>query len=135
MVKQPGFWNVEERLQEISADGGPLETLAAVDFERFRPTLERAAGKPPGRPSPELALCGCRICSIPPACSGRSTPGRRNRTSFSPASARTPSNGPPSGTLPDGAAATDLPHRSDHSLPETGVQRFRHASLLARYAP
>lgn len=49
MVKQPGFWNVEERLQEISADGGPLETLAAaVDFERFRPTLERAAGKPPG---------------------------------------------------------------------------------------
>ena len=49
MTKQPGFWDVEERLKEISADGDPLETLAgAVDFERFRPILERAAGKPPG---------------------------------------------------------------------------------------
>ena len=49
MAKQPGFWDVEERLKEISADGDPLETLAgAVDFERFRPILERAAGKPPG---------------------------------------------------------------------------------------
>ena len=49
VAKQPGFWDVEERLKEISADGDPLETLAgAVDFERFRPILERAAGKPPG---------------------------------------------------------------------------------------
>ena len=49
MAKQPGFWDVEERSEEISADGDPLETLAgAVDFERFRPILERAAGKPPG---------------------------------------------------------------------------------------
>ena len=48
MAKQPGFWDVEERLKEISADGDPLETLAkAVDFERFRPILE-AAGRPPG---------------------------------------------------------------------------------------
>ena len=49
MAKQPGFWDVEERSEEISADGDTLETLAgAVDFERFRPILERAAGKPPG---------------------------------------------------------------------------------------
>ncbi len=49
MAKQPGFRDVEERLKEISADGDPLETLAgAVDFERFRPILKRAAGKPPG---------------------------------------------------------------------------------------
>ena len=49
MAKQPGFWDVEERSEEISADGDPLETLAgAVDFERFRPILERAAGKPRG---------------------------------------------------------------------------------------
>ena len=38
MVKQPGFWDVEEHLKEISADGGPLETLAgAVEiFPRVR---------------------------------------------------------------------------------------------------
>ena len=42
MAKQVGFW----RLAEISAGGDPLETLnATVDFERFRPILERASGK------------------------------------------------------------------------------------------
>lgn len=40
MAKQPGFWNVEDRLKEISADGDPLEALdRTVDFERFRPAL------------------------------------------------------------------------------------------------
>ncbi len=49
VAKQPGFWDVEERSEEISADGGPLETPdIAVVFERFRPILEPAAGKPPG---------------------------------------------------------------------------------------
>ena len=49
MAKQPGFWDFEERLKEISADGDPLEPLdRVVDFERFRPVLERAAGKPRG---------------------------------------------------------------------------------------
>ena len=48
-AKQPEFWDVEERSEEILADGDPLETLVgAVDFERFRPILERAAGTPPG---------------------------------------------------------------------------------------
>ena len=54
MTKQPGFWDVEERLKEISADGDPLETLAgAVDFERFRPIPRagrREAAGPEGRP-------------------------------------------------------------------------------------
>ena len=57
MAKQPRFWDFEERLKEISADGDPLETLAgAVDFERFRPILERSAGKPPGPKGGRLAL-------------------------------------------------------------------------------
>jgi IS5 family transposase len=40
---QAGFWDVEERLKAISAQGDPLETLAAtVNFEIFRPVLQRA---------------------------------------------------------------------------------------------
>ena len=50
-----GFWSVEDRLAEISAQGDLLETLAAtVDFEMFRPVLARALGETPrwkgGRP-------------------------------------------------------------------------------------
>lgn len=45
MAKQSGFWSVDDRLAEISAGGDPLERLnATVDFERFRPNLERVAG-------------------------------------------------------------------------------------------
>ena len=45
IAKQPGFRDVKDRLKEISANGDPLETLAgALDFERFRPILEQAAG-------------------------------------------------------------------------------------------
>jgi IS5 family transposase len=44
--RQPGFWDVEERLQELSAQGDPLEKLAAtVDFEMFRPDLDEALGR------------------------------------------------------------------------------------------
>ncbi|MBB1492706.1 transposase [Paracoccus sp. MC1854] len=55
MTGQLGFWSITERLAEISAQGDPLETLAAtVDFEMFRPVLEGALGRPPrwkdGRP-------------------------------------------------------------------------------------
>ncbi|MRX50192.1 IS5 family transposase [Paracoccus sp. S-4012] len=55
MAGQLGFWSITERLAEISAQGDPLETLAAtVDFEMFRPVLEGALGRPPrwkgGRP-------------------------------------------------------------------------------------
>ena len=48
MTGQMGFWSITERLAEISAQGDPLETLAAtVDFEMFRPVLEGALGRPP----------------------------------------------------------------------------------------
>ena len=43
--RQPGFWDVEHRLRELSAQGDPLEKLAAtVDFEIFRAGLEAAMG-------------------------------------------------------------------------------------------
>ena len=55
MTGQMGFWSITDRLAEISAQGDPLETLAAtVDFEMFRPVLEKSLGRPPrwkgGRP-------------------------------------------------------------------------------------
>jgi IS5 family transposase len=43
--RQPGFWDVEERLRELSAQGDPLERLGAtVDFEIFRGELDAALG-------------------------------------------------------------------------------------------
>lgn len=49
MGKQISFSDFEKIMNEISANGDPLEKLAAtVDFERFRPTLEKAAGCPRG---------------------------------------------------------------------------------------
>ena len=40
MLGQRGFWDIEERLKELSAEGDPLEKLnATVDFEMFRPVL------------------------------------------------------------------------------------------------
>jgi len=43
MRGQPGFFDVEERLKELSAKGDALERLTAVvDFELFRDDLERA---------------------------------------------------------------------------------------------
>ena len=61
MSKQAGFWSVEDRLAEISDGGDPLETLnATVDFEMFRPILERAAGSKRsgkgGRPAMDVVL-------------------------------------------------------------------------------
>jgi transposase, IS5 family len=45
MAGQRGFWDVEERLKELSAVGDPLEKLGAtVDFELFRPVLRQALG-------------------------------------------------------------------------------------------
>jgi IS5 family transposase len=42
---QPGFWDVQERLRELSAQGDPLEKLAAtVDFEIFRAELDAPLG-------------------------------------------------------------------------------------------
>jgi transposase, IS5 family len=59
MQGQRGFWEFEDRLKELSAEGDPLETLAAtVDFEMFRPVLMKAlrrrapskGGRPPFDP-------------------------------------------------------------------------------------
>lgn len=50
MSKYPCNWDSDDRLKEISAKGGPRKTLAgAVDFLQFRPTLEKAAGRPQGQ--------------------------------------------------------------------------------------
>jgi len=56
MGRQAGLFDIEERLRELSAKGDDLERIAAlVDFEAFRPELERAVprsdrargGRPP----------------------------------------------------------------------------------------
>ena len=56
MVAQLGFFDLEDRLARLSAKGDELERLSAVvDFELFRPELERAVprsdrtkgGRPP----------------------------------------------------------------------------------------
>ncbi len=56
MGRQAGFFDLEERMAGLSAKGDGLQRLsAAVDFERFRPELERAVpradcsqgGRPP----------------------------------------------------------------------------------------
>jgi len=45
LPRQPGFWSVEDRLRELSAQGDPLEKLLEiVDFELFRPVLDEAFG-------------------------------------------------------------------------------------------
>jgi IS5 family transposase len=45
MVRQVGVFDVEDRLAGLSKKGDELERLqAVVDFELFRPELERAHG-------------------------------------------------------------------------------------------
>jgi hypothetical protein len=61
MHGQNGFLDVEDRLKELSAEGDPLEKLAAtVDFEILRPVLREAlgsgAGGKGGRPGFDPAL-------------------------------------------------------------------------------
>src|SRR5579864_1310449 len=56
MRGQAGFFDVEERLKELSAKGDALERLSAVvDFALFRADLERAVprsdGSKGGRPA------------------------------------------------------------------------------------
>jgi IS5 family transposase len=55
MGRQPGFFDVEDRLKRLSDLGDQLEAFsAAVDFEMFRPTLDAALaysdGAKGGRP-------------------------------------------------------------------------------------
>jgi hypothetical protein len=56
MVGQPGFFDMSDRLRELSAKGDDLERIAAlVDFQQFRPGLEqtvpRSDGSKGGRPA------------------------------------------------------------------------------------
>jgi len=56
MGRQSGFFDIDERLKELSAKGDDLERLnAIVDFEIFRPHLARAVprsdGSKGGRPA------------------------------------------------------------------------------------
>jgi hypothetical protein len=71
MGRQPGFFDVDEHLRELSANGDDLERIAAlVDFERLRVNLERVPqrsdGTKGGRPAFghvlmfKVLLCGCR---------------------------------------------------------------------------
>jgi hypothetical protein len=49
MGRQRGFFDVEDRLRELSAKGDDLERIAAlVDFEKFRSDLERAVSRSDG---------------------------------------------------------------------------------------
>lgn len=52
MPGQPGFFALDERYADLSKTGDPLERLASVvDFEVFRPELDRALGPIEGRAS------------------------------------------------------------------------------------
>ncbi len=61
MRGQAGFFDVDERLKELSAKGDALERLnAVVDFELFRVDLERAvvrSDQVAGRPASRLIMC------------------------------------------------------------------------------
>jgi len=47
-VGQPGFFDVDRRLEAISAKGDPLETLTAlVPFETFRGEIEAVVRRAP----------------------------------------------------------------------------------------
>jgi transposase, IS5 family len=49
MGRQAGFFDVDERLRELSAKGDELERIATlVDFEAFRPALEQAVPRSDG---------------------------------------------------------------------------------------
>ena len=60
MRGQAGFFDVEERLKELSAKGDALERLSAVvDFELFRADLERAVPRRTARRVAGLLLIMC----------------------------------------------------------------------------
>lgn len=50
-MKQPGFFDVEERLARLSGLDDQLEAFyRTVDFEVFRPDLDKAPAYSDGRP-------------------------------------------------------------------------------------
>jgi len=51
-MSQAGFFDFDNRLEQLNAHGNPLQTLDdAIDFEAFRDTLERVRDKPRPRKS------------------------------------------------------------------------------------
>ncbi len=55
MGRQPGFFDVEDRLKRLSDLGDQLEAFAAaVDFELFRPALDKALAYLDGRRAADL---------------------------------------------------------------------------------
>jgi IS5 family transposase len=57
MGRQPGLFDVEGRLQDLSAKGDDLERVAAlVDFGAFRPALEQAVPRSGGTKGGHPAL-------------------------------------------------------------------------------
>ena len=66
MRGQGGFFEVEERLKELSAKADDLERLnAIVDFEVFRPDLVRAVPRSDGskgKGGPPSTACSCSRC-------------------------------------------------------------------------
>ena len=43
-MKQVGFFDIDDRLERVSALGDPLEVMASViDFEAFRPFLDQGS--------------------------------------------------------------------------------------------
>lgn len=80
MVGRPGFFDVEERLRELSVKGDDLERMAAlVDFAIFRAELGRAAprsdsakgGKPAFDHVLMFEILGCTRFLWTPTCSER----------------------------------------------------------------
>ncbi len=60
MGQQPGFFDVDGRLRELSAKGDDLERIAGlVDFEMFRPELEDAV---PRSTEPRVAVLPSTTC-------------------------------------------------------------------------
>ena len=133
MVAQPGFFDLEERLAGLSAKGDELERLnAVVDFELFRPELERAVpradrskgGRPPFdhvlmfkvlilqtqnslRTSAPSSTCatGCRACAFSGSGLADPVPDANTIWTFREALTRWPARSRPVRALRPGADA------------------------------
>ena len=73
-MKQPGFFDVEERLARLSGLGDQLEAFSrTVDFEVFRPELEKAlaysdgskGGRPPFDPVLMFKILDATLVAAP----------------------------------------------------------------------
>jgi hypothetical protein len=89
MRGEPGFFDIEDRLKELSAKGDDLERFnAIVDFEMFRADLERAVPRSDRSKGGRPTTCTSRVRSfaLPP-------PGLGSRSWNDAAISRQPSGG------------------------------------------